>query len=197
MMKDFDSPRRRPAHRLESSSAGRPSTKAHYRFTLKRGRRRRREAAETPVLGGGTALVNDGNRPKNELPEQEDPLSAHHGYDPVSGEGLATYIRPYTWTGGRTRATHQLELETLVSTSNLCHSTELQRLEHHSVADLCQYPRSVAEVGAILSVPLGVARVLLGDMADLGLLTVHRIDTESGTPHSILLERVLNGLHRL
>jgi hypothetical protein len=117
---------------------------------------------------------------------------------PQEVETAATYIRPYAWTGGRTRSNHRLELETLVSTSDVCHPGRLQRLEHHSIADLCRHPRSVAEIGALLSVPLGVAKVLLGDMADLGLITVHQTVSENGsTSHLLLMERVLSGLRRL
>lgn len=114
------------------------------------------------------------------------------------GEELATYIRPYAWTGGRTKSKYQLELETLVSTSDLCRAASLERLEHYSIADLCQQPRSVAEVGAFLSVPLGVVKVLLGDMADLGLIVVHHTVQEAGSSsHLKLMERVLSGLRRL
>ena len=114
------------------------------------------------------------------------------------GEELATYIRPYAWTGGRTKSKYQLELETLVSTSDLCRTANLERLEHYSIADLCQQPRSVAEVGAFLSVPLGVTKVLLGDMADLGLIVVHHTVRETGgSSHLMLMERVLSGLRRL
>ena len=110
----------------------------------------------------------------------------------------ATYIRPYAWTGGRTKSNHVLEVETLVSTSEACQTARLERLEHHSIANLCQYPRSVAEVGALLSVPLGVARVLIGDMADLGLITVHAtVSKTDASSHMMLMERVLTGLRRL
>ena len=110
----------------------------------------------------------------------------------------ASSIRSYTWTGGRTRSNYQLELETLVSTSEVYRPGVAVRLEHQSIAELCQHPRSVAEVGALLSVPIGVARVLLADMAELGLITVHQTVSESGSaPHLMLMERVLSGLRRL
>ncbi|MGH4009747.1 MAG: DUF742 domain-containing protein, partial [Pseudonocardiaceae bacterium] len=79
--------------------------------------------------------------------------------------------RPYTWTGGRTSPVFDLAVETLVSTS--AHGRDMAALtsvEHRAVAELCRDPRSVAEVAALLSLPLGVARVLLGDMADIGLV---------------------------
>ncbi|RKT83657.1 Protein of unknown function [Saccharopolyspora antimicrobica] len=110
----------------------------------------------------------------------------------------ASSIRSYTWTGGRTRTTHNLELETLVSVGEGYQQGTAVRLEHQSIAELCQQPRSVAEVGALLSVPIGVARVLLADMAELGLITVHQTVSESGSaPHMVLMERVLSGLRRL
>lgn len=113
-------------------------------------------------------------------------------------EPPSTSIRPYAWTGGRTRSNHQLELETLVSSSEKCQLITMERLEHHSIAGLCSQPRSVAEVGALLEVPVGVARVLIGDMADLGLITVHRTFSDTTSPsHLMLMERVLSGLRRL
>lgn len=113
-------------------------------------------------------------------------------------DGPASSIRPYSWTGGRTRSNYQLELETLVSVSEMCQHHRLERLEQQSIAELCRHPRSVAEIGALLGVPLGVAKVLLGDMADLGLITVHHTVTKSGsTSHLQLMERVLSGLRRL
>lgn len=113
-------------------------------------------------------------------------------------DGPAASIRPYSWTGGRTRSNYQLELETLVSVSEMCQHHRLERLEQQSIAELCKHPRSVAEIGALLGVPLGVAKVLLGDMADLGLVTVHHTVTKSGSAsHLRLMERVLSGLRRL
>lgn len=115
-----------------------------------------------------------------------------------SDEAMSTSIRPYAWTGGRTRSNHHLELETLVSSSEFCTPERLQRTEHRSIAEICRHPRSVAEVGAMLGVPLGVAKVLLGDMADLGLLTVHEtVSDNSSSSHFLLMERVLSGLRRL
>lgn len=114
-------------------------------------------------------------------------------------EASASSVRPYTWTGGRTSPVFDLEVETLVSTSE--HGRDVAALtsvEHRAVAELCRDPRSVAEVAALLSLPLGVARVLLGDMADIGLIMVHRTANASGdTPEVALMERVLSGLRRL
>lgn len=112
----------------------------------------------------------------------------------VEEEGAAS-VRAYAWTGGRTRSDVPLELETLVSTS--AKAEELLTTlctEHQSIARLCHDSQSVAEVAARLSVPLGVVRVLLGDMAKLGLVDVHR---NLSSPDLELLERVLHGLTNL
>ncbi len=119
--------------------------------------------------------------------------------DPEPERTVASSVRPYAWTRGRTRSRYDLAVETLVSTSPRGREQlGLVQLEHRAVADLCEQPRSVAEVAALLPVPLGVARVLLGDMAALGLIVVHRTASSNGeVPDLALMERVLSGLRRL
>ncbi|GAA5145421.1 hypothetical protein GCM10023321_03280 [Pseudonocardia eucalypti] len=108
-------------------------------------------------------------------------------------------VRPYAWTRGRTTTGYHLEIETLVSTSSRGREQlVLLPFEHRSVAELCEQARSVAEVAALLGVPLGVAKVLLGDMAGLGLVSVHSTVSGNGdVPDLALMERVLSGLRRL
>ncbi|HEX4724841.1 MAG TPA: DUF742 domain-containing protein, partial [Pseudonocardiaceae bacterium] len=88
---------------------------------------------------------------------------------------------------------------TLISTTELAREqTRLVQLEHRSVSALCRYPLSVAEVAAKLSIPLGVARVVLSDMAELGLISIHRTFADDDiAAHLVLMERVLSGLRRL
>ncbi|GAB1512695.1 DUF742 domain-containing protein [Actinophytocola sp. KF-1] len=121
---------------------------------------------------------------------------------PVTDEDLvadAQMVRPYAWTRGRTKSTVDLRIETMVSTSEHGENIEaLTQTEHRSVAELCAEPRSVAEVATLLAVPLGVAKVLLGDMAGLGLVIVHKTATGGANKaHLMLMERVLSGLRRL
>jgi Protein of unknown function (DUF742) len=112
---------------------------------------------------------------------------------------LASIVRPYTWTGGRTRSMYDLAIEALVETSDLGRAeAELLLPEHRAVASLCSQVRSVAEVAALLGLPLGVARVLVGDMAGMGLVIVHQTVGGNGElPNVAFLERVLSGLRRL
>lgn len=111
----------------------------------------------------------------------------------------ASIVRPYSWTRGRTRSTVELRIEAMVTTTERGDDTEsVTHTEHRAVAALCREPRSVAEVATLLGVPLGVAKVLLGDMADLGLVVVHRTATGGANKaHLLLMERVLSGLRRL
>jgi uncharacterized protein DUF742 len=110
-------------------------------------------------------------------------------------------VRPYTHTRGRTRSSRYLALEALISAAVPASTLAgtLPSAEHQAVADLCAQPRSVAEVAALLSVPLGVARVLLGDLVDAGAVVVHHTagDDGDGAPDLGLMGRVLVGLRRL
>jgi Protein of unknown function (DUF742) len=111
----------------------------------------------------------------------------------------AAIVRPYSWTRGRTRSTVDLRIEALVTTSERGDDLNgMTQTEHRSVAELCREPRSVAEIATGLRVPLGVAKVLVGDMAELGLVIVHKTATGGANKaHLLLMERVLSGLRRL
>jgi hypothetical protein len=113
--------------------------------------------------------------------------------------GSAAAVRPYAWTRGRTKSGLDLAIEALVSTSQRGRDQMgLLQVEHRAVAELCEQTRSVAEVAALLSIPLGVARVVLGDMVGLNLVTVHQTASSAGSaPDLALMERVLSGLRRL
>lgn len=108
-------------------------------------------------------------------------------------------VRPYVLTGGRTQASYELALETMVSLRADGNWTgPALNTEYQPVRVLCRTPQSVAEVAASLSVPLGVARVLISDMAELGLLHIHGTErTAEGRPPMALMRRVLDGLQRL
>ncbi len=108
-------------------------------------------------------------------------------------------VRPYARTAGRTRSDYDLPIEALVTTINGAGSDAARmNPEHRPIADLCRQVQSVAEVAARLTLPLGVARVLLGDMARIGLVTVHTTAGDAtGQPEVALLEKVLSGLRQL
>ena len=69
--------------------------------------------------------------------------------------------------------------------------------EMQAIVELCRRMRTVAEIAAMLKMPLGVVRVLLSDLADQGKIRVYGNGHGPGQPDRALLERVLNGLRRL
>lgn len=113
--------------------------------------------------------------------------------------GAGSLVRPYTKTGGRTRTDYDLAIETLVSTYERGALEDAALLpEHRSICALCESTRSVAEVAAHLRLPLGVTKVLLGDLAGMGMILIHWNDTViDDQPSGELMERVLSGLRRL
>jgi hypothetical protein len=112
------------------------------------------------------------------------------------------YYRPYAVTGGRTRPAHDdLELETLVQTVTGT-GEQLARLGHEqrSIVALCWEVVSVAEISARLDLPLGVTRVIVGDMALQGVVLLHRPRVTVGDADLALvdlLEKVLHGLRNI
>ncbi|MCX5203987.1 DUF742 domain-containing protein [Streptomyces sp. NBC_00237] len=115
-------------------------------------------------------------------------------------EGDQPLVRPYAMTGGRTRPRYQLAIEALVSTTaDPAHLATLLP-EHQRICHLCREVKSVAEVSALLSMPLGVARILVADLAEAGMVAIHQPGEGAeadGTPAVTLLERVLSGLRKL
>jgi hypothetical protein len=115
-------------------------------------------------------------------------------------------MRPYSLTGGRTRSGRMLLVETIVATIDAAEEqraltrggwTERALPEFRAIVQLCGRMRSVAEVSALLRIPLGVVRVLISDLADQGRIRVYGTGHGPGGPDRALLERVLRGLRRL
>jgi len=114
------------------------------------------------------------------------------------GDETSALVRPYAVTGGRTKPRYQLQIEAMVAAAHY-EARDLSVLspECQAILSFCRDWRSVAEVSAVLRMPLGVARVLIADMAMEGLVRVHQIDHAQGRPDINLLERVLSGLRKL
>jgi hypothetical protein len=93
---------------------------------------------------------------------------------PAPVEAEESFVRPFIVTGGRTLPLRDdLRIETLVVADRAALTAPL-RFELQTVVRLCQQPRSVAEVAATLHVPLGVAKVVIGDLMAAGHVTVHQ-----------------------
>jgi hypothetical protein len=124
---------------------------------------------------------------------------AHDLYDEDVVED-ARVVRPYALTRGRTRpGRSDLRLEALVrgvvGIADPHPSPERRRILERATSSIL----SVAELSAHLSLPLGVVRVLVGDLADEGLVVVHT-GSPSAAPAATqlkVLESVLNGISSL
>ncbi|MFJ2957091.1 DUF742 domain-containing protein [Streptomyces sp. NPDC087270] len=108
------------------------------------------------------------------------------------------FVRPYAVTRGRTTARTDFALEALVSTTARAWENGVRLFpEQQAICRLCLNLTSVAEISALLHIPLGVTRVLVGDLAESGLVNVQQPGHEGGRPDVTLLERVLTGLRGL
>lgn len=128
------------------------------------------------------------------------PVRSGSGFSSFGAEedGSTRLVRPYTVTGGRTQSRFQLAIEALV-TATVLEPRDLSVLapECQAILQFCRDWRSVAEVSAVLRLPLGVARILIADMSADGLVRIHQRDDAEGRPDLHLLERVLSGLRKI
>jgi hypothetical protein len=117
---------------------------------------------------------------------------------PAGAGAGSSLVRPYAVTGGRTKPRYQLEIEAMVAAAHY-EARDLSVLspECQAILGFCRDWRSVAEISAVLRMPLGVARILIADMAVEGLVRIHQLDHAQGRPDLNLLERVLSGLRKL
>ncbi|MGW8380169.1 DUF742 domain-containing protein [Actinacidiphila sp. SB3-2] len=120
--------------------------------------------------------------------------------------GRSRRVRPYALTGGRTKFGHVLLVETFVAAieapeerPELTSGGLRDRVmpEMQAIVELCRRMRTVAEIAALLKMPLGVVRVLLSDLADQGRVRVHGTGHGTERPDRALLERVLGGLRKI
>lgn len=143
------------------------------------------------------AVPGAARQPGSFADAQPRPVPQDQQPTPVDDEP-SSLVRPYAVTRGRTKPRSQLPLEALISTTVTARS-EFGNLtpECQAISDLCRDWRSVAEISALLRIPLGVARVLVADMADQGLVQIRTSQQSDSRPNVNLLERVLSGLRKL
>ena len=113
----------------------------------------------------------------------------------ASGERSDGLVRPYMVTGGRTRSHgRDLPIETLVTTTRIGQGNAYRhQFEQRQILLSCSEPLSIAEVAAALSVPVGVARVLVGDLVADQML---RVSTPT-TKDEQLIRRLIDGVSSL
>jgi hypothetical protein len=119
-------------------------------------------------------------------------------------EPTGALVRPYAVTRGRTRPKLEIAIEALVETTARGRTSSNNRQgggqEQQYIATLCDGRlQSLAEIAARMQLPLGVARVIIADMASDGLVAVYEPTSfeDNDAVGTELLERVLSGLRRL
>ena len=104
-------------------------------------------------------------------------------------------VRPFTITAGRTRPKLDLPVEATLRLQDDARGRSWPNAAVAHVIDVCHL-RSVAEVSALVSMPIGVVRVLLADLVEAGHVAVQATisDKSSSDERRDLIERTLRGL---
>jgi hypothetical protein len=125
-------------------------------------------------------------------------MSSADDNPPRTGEDAdVSLVRPYLLTSGRAQPIDQsLEIESQVVTSHLAVAAHELAFERRDIVALCREPKSVAEVASVLGLHIGVARVLVADLAQLGYVVVKR-PREQYSHDVDLIERVIRGLESI
>jgi uncharacterized protein DUF742 len=109
-------------------------------------------------------------------------------------------VRPYALTRGRTR--HSGEAFDLVATVTATRARVADpgalAPEHMSVLQLTRLPTTVVDIASDVDLPLGVVRILLADLRELGLVAIRApIPTKAQQVDRNTLREVLHGLRGL
>jgi hypothetical protein len=112
-------------------------------------------------------------------------------------------VRPYAMTGGRTQSgptgvrLDLIALVTLGPAGPKAGDTALGP-EHRTLIELCRTEtQSVAELAADADLPVGVVRVLLGDLLELGCVSISLPVPPAHLPDERILREVIAGLRAL
>jgi uncharacterized protein DUF742 len=112
-------------------------------------------------------------------------------------EDAGRVARPYTVTGGRTRPRGERQfdlIDIVVATGAQARRTFSPGPEHSHILGLCQRPTVVADLTAAVRLPLGLVRVLLGDLLYEDLISVSK---QAQRTDMRLLQKVLDSLKAL
>jgi hypothetical protein len=123
----------------------------------------------------------------------------HPAEDRWLDEEAGAVVRPYALTRGRTRAAGgRLDLIALITSAREADGTEFGLgPEHRALLRICRRPTSVADLAADLDLPVGVIRILLGDLRERALINVHNPIPAARLPDRRILQEVVDGLRRL
>jgi len=109
-------------------------------------------------------------------------------------------VRPYALTRGRTRHTGEafdLVATVLAIQGRVADPGDLSP-EHIAVLHLARRPTTVVDIASDVDLPLGVVRILLADLRELGLVSIQApVPTKPRQVDTNTLREVLHGLRGL
>ena len=107
-------------------------------------------------------------------------------------------VRPYAVTKGRTLSGSVSFglIDVVVATGDRPSAYFHPGPEHRRILGICRRPMPVVDLTSEIDLPLGVVRVLLGDLTGEGLLRVVSAQRQP-VPDQRLLQMVLDGLQAL
>lgn len=135
----------------------------------------------------------DRGRPRDRPPPET--VDDHSWLDQDAGP----VVRPYTLTGGRSRPiTGGLGLLTHVE-ALYAPEADLVHLqpEHRAILSITRTALSIAEIAARLDLPVGVVRVLVGDLLQASLVSTFESAAAVNPPDESILQAVIDGLRAL
>ncbi|MCF6469276.1 DUF742 domain-containing protein [Nonomuraea sp. MG754425] len=115
-------------------------------------------------------------------------------------EEAGPVVRPYAVARGRTRsASSEVDLLAIVVSTGtpVPSKAELGAQHRRLLACVTGQGRPLVEIASDVGLPVGVVRVLLGDLLEHDLVTVRPPRDKAVTPSESLLREVINGLRAL
>lgn len=121
----------------------------------------------------------------------------HH--DAAANPRQRNLVRPYMLTRGRTSGSLGVfELHApVLALVTIDQVGRTATPEDRRIVELCQTPMSVAEISARLGTPVGVSRVLVGDLVTARMLHVRQTEDPAEHRDVRLLERLLEGIRAI
>ncbi len=118
--------------------------------------------------------------------------------EPEEAAPAPRVVRHFTLTAGRAHTDVDLPLEATIRRLSIVDDTPVPGGVHGRILEVCD-TKSLAEVSAALSMPIGVIRVLVGDLVQQGQVRVQATITDDSSfdERRDLIERTLRGLRSL
>ena len=127
-------------------------------------------------------------------------MTAHGGYgERWLDRDAGPVVRPYALTKGRTQPAGGVSfglIDVVLATGEPPSARFRPGPEHRRILSRCRHPVSVVDLASEIDLPVGVVRVLLGDLAGEGMVQILATQKRPGADQR-LLRMVLDGLESL